>query len=527
MSTSLAYFFPAHPLPGGSPPGRHIDKMLSFYSFPQEIQQMIFSELAHSRDLASFACVNKHWQEFFEAKTFRHLIISQYDIEDFDIVVRGARRRYVKHLWLRILLPKHLWKWCKEEEDAHVIWEADRIFTTSIFALCDALAKWDVWSHEGKSGFTFELSAHSPSDRGKHVRDDFFERDFDMYQEYLETNFTEAYKSSGDVYAPYLKAYRGLGGMFGTQMWDRTVADLFGWKPLEFNFHEQEDMTTIREDEAPELPSVSVITKFMIRRSQFRQISPASLVEILSSLPNLEQLVIERWRCVDAREETLWCQFAKFFILDLPTSAKTLSLYGDKANIFHKWSSRDVITIGLAKHLRNYGRHLENISVSFLIDAKDFFQPFWTPRTECTATWENLKTLSLTSRILKSSLRSRISGLLCAAANAAMKMPKLQLLELWSGEEGIASVFRYRVKDGIAEITWLSTHIPKVDQKVINAWTSVAVTQGRPDVRVSIGKLDPDKIISAGTVLRYLYLRKQILHPVSGYRIAWEQKKQS
>ncbi|KAJ4187596.1 hypothetical protein NW755_007089 [Fusarium falciforme] len=501
--------------------------MLSFYSFPQEIQQMILSKLAQSRDLASFACVHKHWQEFFEAKTFRHLIISQYDIEDFEIVVQGARRSYVKHLWLRILLPKYLWVWRKEEEDEHVLWKADRIFTTSIFDFWEVLAKWDACIHGGNSGFTFELSAHSPSDWGKHVRDDFFERDVDMYQEYLETDSTKAYKSSGDVYVPYLKAYWGLGGMFGTQMWDRTVADLFGWKPLEFNFREQEDMSPIREDEAPELPSVSVIAKFLIRRSQFRQISPASLVETLSSLPHLEQLAIERWRCLDAQEETLWCQMAKAFILDLPTSVKTLSLYGDTANIFHEWSSRDVMTIGLAKQLRNYGRHLESISISCLIDAKDFFQPFWTSRTECTTTWENFKTLSLTSQILKSSSRSRVNGLLCAAANTAMKMPKLQLLELWNGDEGMAFVFRYRVKDTVTEITWLSTHIPKVDQKVINAWTSVAVAQGRPDVRVSIGKLDPDKIISTGTVLRYLYLREQILHAVSAYRIAWEQKKQS
>ncbi|KAJ4149230.1 hypothetical protein NW754_000670 [Fusarium falciforme] len=373
--------------------------MLSFYSFPQEIQQMILSKLAQSRDLASFACVHKHWQEFFEAKTFRHLIISQYDIEDFEIVVQGARRSYVKHLWLRILLPKYLWVWRKEEEDEHVLWKADRIFTTSIFDFWEVLAKWDACIHGGNSGFTFELSAHSPSDWGKHVRDDFFERDVDMYQEYLETDSTKAYKSSGDVYVPYLKAYWGLGGMFGTQMWDRTVADLFGWKPLEFNFREQEDMSPIREDEAPELPSVSVIAKFLI-------------------------------------QETLWYQMAKAFILDLPTSVKTLSLYGDTANIFHEWSSRDVITIGLAKHLRNYGRHLENISISFLIDANDFFQPFWTSRTECTTTWENLKTLVLTSQILKSSSRSRVNGLLCAAANTAMKMPKLQLLEFWNGDEG-------------------------------------------------------------------------------------------
>ncbi|KAJ4326976.1 hypothetical protein N0V84_002589 [Fusarium piperis] len=499
--------------------------MLSFYSFPQEIQQMILSEVAQSGDLAPYACVNKHWQQFFEARTFRHLIISQGDIKYFDIAVRGGRRRHVKHVWLRIQLPTQPWMRLKEEEDEEVLWEADRIFTKSIFDLWEILAK---WNNDQNSGFTFQLSVHSPSDRGNYIRDDFFQRDVDMYQKYLATNSTEAYKASGDVHAPYLKTYRGLGGMFGTQMWDRTVADLFGWKPLEFNFHERQDMTPVREDETPELPSVSVITEFLVRRSQFREIFPTALGKVLSSLPHLGQVAIERWRCVDAGEETLWSQMAKSaFILELPMSVKTLSLYGDKADIFHEWSSRDVITIGLAKHLRNYGRHLENVSVSFLIDAKDFFQPFWAAGSECTTTWENLKTLSLTSQILKSCSRSQVNGLLCAAANAATKMPKLQMLELWNGAEGMASVFRYRVEDTVAEVTWLSTHITKVDQKVINAWTTVAVARGRTDVRVSTHKLDPETIISAGTVLRHLYLREQILHPVSGYRIAWEQKRES
>ncbi|KAI8723219.1 hypothetical protein NCS52_00177300 [Fusarium sp. LHS14.1] len=356
-----------------------------------------------------------------------------------------------------------------------------------------------------------------------------------MYQEYLEANSVEPYRPSGDVYAPYLKAYKKLGGMFGTQMWDRTVANSFRWKPLEFNFHEQEDMSPIRNDEAPNIPSISVFMKFLIRRSQFRKISPTSLIETLSNLRNLEQLLSlnssvtagvaplllqqnlaldgltePEDRCVDVGEETP--AFTKVFILGLAGV--------DQYIVF------DVNTVDLAKHLwnyglvksskkggggrllsnpteitqpkRNYGRHLEHISVSFLIDAEDFFYPLWTSQTECTTTWEISKTLSLTSRILKSYSRSRVNGLLCAAADAAMKMPKLQLLELWGCDEGVTSVFRYRVKDTVTEITWLSTHITKVDQKVINVWTSVAVAQGDPTSEYRQASLAPTRSFRLG-----------------------------
>ncbi|RSL71979.1 hypothetical protein CEP54_001156 [Fusarium duplospermum] len=490
--------------------------MALFYAFPQEIQQMILSELASIGNLPSLACVDKHWQEYFEARSFRHLIINQNDIEYFEIIVQGRRRHHVKHLWLRILLPTWPWVRSSREEEDYILWRADRYFTGSIFDLFEVLSQWD-----GNLGIAFELSVHSPSDRGEYVQDDFFEREVNMYKEYLATNSTKTYKFVGDVYEPYFKVSGKLCTAAMLDMWHRAPRDLFGWKPLEFNFHEQPDLTPIRKDEEPELSTVSVISKFLIRRSQFREIFPIALGKIWSSLPHLDQVAMERWRCVTVEDEEFWSEVVKWpLCLDLPLSAKTLSLYGDTADIFHEWSSTEVDTIRLAKYLRNYGKQLENMSISFLIDAKEFFQPFWTAQSGWTTSWENLKTLSLTCRAFKSFSTHRISGVLCAAANAAMKMPKLQLLELWDGVEDRASVFRYRVVDTtVVEVTWLSTHILEINQKVIDAWTSVALAQGRPDIRVSTHKLDPDKIRSAGSVLQYLHLRDQILHPVSRYRI--------
>ncbi|RSL47895.1 hypothetical protein CEP53_009756 [Fusarium sp. AF-6] len=477
-----------------------LNKMPSFYAFPQEIKQMILSELAKSNNLPALACVDKHWQEYFESRSFRHLIINEYDIEYFEIIEEG------EDTMSGISGSESFYRrgpGCG----------ARRRKTITSSGEPTVLSEWG----EENLGITFELSVHSPSDRGKYVQDDFFERELNMYKEYLATNSTKAYQFSGDVCEPYLMVSGKLGGASSVlDMWDRAPRDLFGWKPLEFNFHEQPDLTPIRKDQEPELSTVSVISKFLIRRSQFREIFPIALGKIWSSLPHLDQVAMERWRCVTAEDETFWSEVVKWpLCLDLPLSVKTLSLYGDTlVNMFHWWSSTEVTTIRLSKYLRNYGKQVENMSISFLIDAEEFFLPFWTTQSGWTTSWENLKTLSLTCQAFRSYSTHRINGVLCAAANAAMKMPKLQLLELWDGVEGKASVFRYRLVDTtVVEVTWASTHILDVDPEVIDAWTSVAMAQERPDIRVSTFKIDPDKIHSAGAVLRYLRLREQILHP--------------
>ncbi|KAJ3536890.1 hypothetical protein NM208_g6529 [Fusarium decemcellulare] len=289
-------------------------------------------------------------------------------------------------------------------------------------------------------------------------------------------------------------------------------------------------MTYVNDDDTPELPEVTVVTKFLVRRQQFREIHPDSLGKMISSLPCLDKVNIERWRCADAKDEKHWCEDAKLtFGMDLPRDLKTLSLYGDTNSIFHDWIPKDANTIALAKNLKLYSKDLENLSVSFLIDAKDFLRPFWPAHSDRTTKtlpdWENLKTLSLTSAILASNSTGYINKLLCAAARAVKKMPNLHLLELWSGGEGQACVFRYRVVDTVTEITWMGTHIFGMDAEVVRAWNEVSLLHGRSDLRTSRFTLDPDKIIAVGTVLRYLDLREQILHPVSGYGTAWGQSK--
>lgn len=69
-----------------------------------------------------------------------------------------------------------------------------------------------------------------------------------------------------------------------------------------------------------------------------------------------------------------------------------------------------------------------------------------------------------------------IDNMLLAAA-AAVKMPKLETMEIWDGQVGLAMLFRYQPdrKGGLAVITWKGTWDFALRSSVIQAWEAVAL----------------------------------------------------
>ncbi|RGP73439.1 hypothetical protein FSPOR_2021 [Fusarium sporotrichioides] len=506
--------------------------MPRFYSLPAEIQNMILhlvaepsttsstphttSSLPAKPHLAPYVCVDKFWNSFFESRTFNNLTITQDDIPALAHIVGCQRRPLLKHLWLRIELPKYLTPPTKQDEKPKVLWKVDSVFTMSISSLWDVLSEWDS---TGQEGMTLELSAFSPSDWvGFLLYDCSVEKDAELYKKYLASGSTEQYEAAGDVHKPYISLHGALGTGSGElttkerdQYWLATINNLLGWKPLDFF------------DNAAELPPVSVVTKFLIRRQQFREIYPTALNKMLGSFSAVQDIHIERWRCAELRDEKAWCKEAQItFGMDLPPSVKRLSLYGDMSKVFHTWEARETTVVSLAKTLRQYTRDLEYLSISHLIDAKEFLRPFWSASSEKATRslpdWKNLKRLSLTSDIFKTGTKKDITNLLCAAARAAKKMPSLEMLELWNGGKERACVFCYRVEDTVGEITWRGTHLPALDNEVVRAWAVASINNDRPDVRESSEPIKAEDVASARQVLKYLASKDQVMHSVSACR---------
>lgn len=152
-------------------------------------------------------------------------------------------------------------------------------------------------------------------------------------------------------------------------------------------------------------------------------------------------------------------------------------------------------SLGIA--LAKISLFLEQLSASFLIDAKDFFQacrPNWI--------WKDLVSLALTSRLLNSTeARAEINNMLYAAGIVARNMPKLRIMEIWSGGRGQATIFRYHVMNDSTMISWHSVWDLQLESRVIKTWKAVALKYSRRELCVEVDQLPSGSIQSHAMLL--------------------------
>ncbi|KAF4415791.1 hypothetical protein FACUT_13104 [Fusarium acutatum] len=459
-----------------------------FHSLPPEIQGMILQEVSRDLSTAAYAAVCKAWQHFFEQKNFRSLAIDQHELTTFRNIVTPRRQRFVKHIWYRILLPVHdslhESPGRKTSEDPSVLWGADNSFTECIFRLWDIISLWHP-----ENSITLELSAFSYQD-WDHVTEDkrVFERDLAAYKAHKKSESKEPYHYDNPQ-GPYVEQY-GLWGLPNVDWrlrdyWKALTCDLLGWEDIKFTTAPENHGNNVQyfKEEDAILPSVPIVSKFLIRNTQFRQIWPPTLLQMFESFDNVEDITIERWASVTLERESRWTDYAaKAFAIELPVTVKTLSVNREKCAVFQNWAIRQVRDReALAKHLRQWFKNLEHLSVVDIIDARHFLDIFRTYVTDedlrSLIRWPYLKTLTLTTNLFKTRKREKIEQLLCCAARAARKMPKLQTLEIRSSRDP-QCLFRYNIVNSIAEITWSgpvvdSTEIMKEWRKT-SAWRNNA-----------------------------------------------------
>ncbi len=232
----------------------------------------------------------------------------------------------------------------------------------------------------------------------------------------------------------------------------------------------------------------------------------------------------------------------------LPDTLKQLHLFQDFNAVLHpeyvnrrragKRSTNRDFRIALA----SASRPLESLSASFVVDAEDFFHGPWPmvpdespARFAEEGSWQHLKTLALTSRLLGPDRSpATIRKLLLAAGYTALFMPKLDVMELWNagkqqqGGQGHACYFRFnrnRDGDGTPGISLQSTWdaSQSLSRVVVGAWEKVARVHSGRDLTVSVGQWDPaDHFESYSDLLQHLVLRRQILDPVPLYQEQWE-----
>ncbi|MBE3048269.1 hypothetical protein IMZ48_38350 [Candidatus Bathyarchaeota archaeon] len=230
--------------------------------------------------------------------------------------------------------------------------------------------------------------------------------------------------------------------------------------------------------------------------------------------------------------------FVDLFEEWLPETLKRLTIFEDSndslaaelANAqtndpFHDFWLRNIETsrivdpkVGAAS--ASGSRNLEKFSVSYMVNAEDFFQaclPTWT--------WQNLQVLSLTSQSLRyTGDREKILALLCAAGAAALRMPKLRTLQIWNGTKGNACAFIYhwgKGGAGGAYITWRGTWDLELSPPLVEVWQRVALDSGASGLRVDKQRVE-GIIGSHGEAIYRLDLPSRVVTPASLWQIRRE-----
>ena len=164
---------------------------------------------------------------------------------------------------------------------------------------------------------------------------------------------------------------------------------------------------------------------------------------------------------------------------------------------------------------------LEHLAASFVSDASHFFDACqeWN-------IWPRLESLALTSNVLDPQQQPiNINDLLEMGALVAMRMPRLNSMELWNGRAGFAGVFQYQILeiDLTAKLTWRGTWDLPLEPRVLKAWQAVASKRVDCQLQVVTEILDANVVITShGDAIRYLRLLNTVVHPVSLWQMERE-----
>ncbi|KAK7749596.1 hypothetical protein SLS53_000172 [Cytospora paraplurivora] len=462
--------------PGTDEDPEDINPNVSWDRLPYELSHKILQELAEdeidSHLLAEYAVVCKSWQAEVEKVNFKALAVRQMDLHDLEQYVVGHRRACLKHLWLKVELGEYSRRARMNPEEEPEQEENNYKYSRALFDLFKILETWDTphfWEARNGRGLGLELSAFSPSDR----RILFGEAGLD------EDGNSRYFDSLLDFMLLALDEPQGIHG----------------------------------------LPMVNIVTSFSILRRNFRNVSATSLTPILRSLPRLEEVRLEPWQQVDQpAQEDVDSELASQMPF-WPTTLKRVSIF-EHFGVFDQndsWDTRVRFPF-LAHGLRRLSYNLEELSVSFSADARNFFDPYINVKPGLrNPQWEKLRWLTLTSRFMTEvAFPDEINSMLRGAALAAKDMPALQAMELYSATQWDAGVFRYLVVENTGVISWTSTWEHKLPPNVKSAWRQAALqhTRHEPYIFDEV-KLPGYQMGPEGFIHSELATRELVLHAVS------------
>lgn len=243
--------------------------------------------------------------------------------------------------------------------------------------------------------------------------------------------------------------------------------------------------------------------------------------------------------------------YGRRILPNLPSTLRDLYLFEDLNETLHTQAvarRRGLGSAGLGSSLSNYSRSLENLSVAFLADASDFFEPFLSyPQIGQDPLGWNFRYLALTTILLSFESGRFREDLLIAAGRAAASMPQLEIMELWDGSEKYAAAFLYlhdgkcinhsdrpgslyqhfyNGTDDLSGGPAIICNFP-LNYNIISCWSNLpnAARQKSIVVRTPSISETNKEMKSTGSGIPDLRLRNMVLDPISQSQIFWENKR--
>lgn len=441
--------------------------------------------------LAPYATTSEEWRVFFEQKTFRRLRVLPTCLDEFDRIVTGRRRPYVRHIWFRIELKSR-----GHGQSSKFLSEVNKmILTAGLLHLFDILADW-LEGESNQKGLALELSAFSSIDPD-HSMKDAVPRDIEDLDVWTDSDRSRA-------------IYEGVPSEINRLSVSRS--------PEHDRIMHCMGTSQLGPFPATDLPEVRVITELCVRRQTYHPLFMASLRDIAEKLPRLRHLTYEPWRKWDdaglMADAMLFCD-----VLDaLPPTLRSLRIFEDYEGFHHGRSTPRICT---AQPRHTHLPHLEVVSLSFLIDAIDFFTDYISAcvlrHTWCE--WDNLVSLTLTSNTIRSDASSKpqpINKLLLFAAIAAKDMPRLQVMEIYNGVgKGEGGIFRFAVANNCCSVTWESTWPFHLSQEVFEAWRMLAEKREARKFHVQVRQIPAQTMKWSNCILPLLQTRGEVAHPIT------------
>ncbi|KAF5614933.1 uncharacterized protein FTJAE_13543 [Fusarium tjaetaba] len=482
---------------------------LGWSYLPQEIRLNILNTIVDQRNprWSALASVSKEWQIVIGTRNMAKLSLRPSCLEDFEqAVVR--QRDLVRHIYLNVDLAEYECSSCEDEYDINIPWENNRLMNNAVSKLLMILSTWNT-----ALPLTLELNASSASDSKHWFKNFRFNDEHDA--PYARDPVIPMQATQSDWHDPKHGWENGV----QTKLPPSTANErLFG--PIDTRY-------------APNLrriPEVNAVTRFMIRRQFRHSFEPWELEYILSRFSRLTDFIYEPWP-FEYTSIYLDPWQRAFISTGMPETLKRLTIFQDSKQYLTERALQDgnyvsispedmseFDFVGITKSTAQTSLTLDELSVSFYVDAMNFFKA-----CEEEWTWDHLKSLSLTSSLLFRSIKGqdqRIDSLLITAAKFLLRMPNLTTMVLWNGGTGEACGFIYTRTKHYAHITWRGTWDLEVSRQVLEAWEDVAKLHS-VELRVRHECLK-ETIRSHGDAIFHLNLPCQVIEPTSLWQIRME-----